>query len=268
MTYEPGQQLTLGGFSMTVQKLCGGSCAEVYLVEANDIGPATLKTISQLCPDERVGLLRHESQVLQQLSAVTNIVKLIGQGEHQGVPWMLMERLQSRHSFSEAPPNEKINQLAEICEALHCAHELGIVHRDIDPANILTDGKKWKLIDWGASYSSSSLAPAKEVLARYFTPSTAAPETFQGVVGNPRSDIYSIGCCFYHFLTKKMLYGEGSKQSLSNCHNNDPIPQLNDCPDEYQALLENLMAKEPVNRLMNMLQVKNRLLSLPPISGQ
>jgi serine/threonine protein kinase len=104
--------------------------------------------------------------------------------------------------------------IADIAEAIARAHRSGVIHRDLKPSNILVDtGRAW-VIDWGIARVFEDRArepwlatPAPEALhnltvtipgAAVGTPGYWSPEQQTGEVGDPRSDVYSLGAILYH----------------------------------------------------------------------
>src|SRR5204863_8435937 len=97
---------------------------------------------------------------------------------------------------------EAINITIQICEALVCCHEKGVVHRDIKPENIMMrDDGTIKIIDFGIAL----LEGARRVTWRGLsgtmgTPDYMSPEQLKGERGTASSDIYATGVMFYEML--------------------------------------------------------------------
>lgn len=250
--------------------LGGTACGEVFLISTADYGNAALKVPNDLQNPEHTRFLEQERVVLELLNGHPNVVRLIASGKVGSMPWLLLELLQRRPARKEVASAEAIVQLADLCAALEVAHSHGIVHRDIDPTNIMTAEGHWKLIDWGASYRPGSVV-SENVLASLGTPSVTAPEAWQGTVNDPRSDLYSIGCCLYWFLTGHFPFGEaGTRLALAEKHQRDPVPSmithLPQASAEYQALVNRLLEKDPDKRIQTAAEVRESLMALPPLS--
>jgi prepilin-type processing-associated H-X9-DG protein len=135
-----------------------------------------------------------------------------------GLYYLLMEFVDGtdlRHVIQtgELGTNEALAIVPQVCEALHYAHEEGIVHRDIKPENILLDKKgRVKIADFGLARlldrpaTSFTLTQAGQ---RMGTPHYMAPEQIQGAHEvDHRADIYSLGVVFYEMLTGQLPIGQ------------------------------------------------------------
>jgi len=136
-------------------------------------------------------------------------VAVFDTGEHDGVPYIVMERLPGRtlaDRIAEGPlgPDEIRPLAVEVLAALAEAHGAGLVHRDIKPGNILltADGHA-KLADFGIAKSvqEASLAELTVTGQVLGTPAYLAPEQLDGAAATPRSDIYALGVVLYEALT-------------------------------------------------------------------
>jgi serine/threonine protein kinase len=135
--------------------------------------------------------------------------------EHDGRPCLVMEYLPSR-SLSEVVetggvlgPTEVATIGFQVASALAAAHELGIVHRDVKPDNILLaeDGTA-KITDFGiARAPDDGAVTAAGILAG--TPAYLAPEVATGSESSPRSDVFSLGSTLYAAFEGKPPYGMG-----------------------------------------------------------
>src|SRR3954463_6041583 len=110
---------------------------------------------------------------------------------------------------------EVVHIMGELCEALHFAHDAGIIHRDIKPANVMIDSQgRVKLTDFGVArvndQSDRTVTEKTQAGAVLGTPSYMSPEQINGEVLDRRSDIFSAGVILYEFLTAtKPFTGSG-----------------------------------------------------------
>ncbi len=157
-----------------------------------------------------------EARALAKLSH-PNIVTVYDFGESDGRFYLLMEfvdGLDLRHLLRERrlKPQEALQIVPQICEALQYAHEQGVVHRDIKPENILVDKKgQVKIADFGLAkllgpkVIDSALTGSQQIMG---TLHYMAPEQMEKPLAvDHRADIYSLGVVFYEMLTGELPLG-------------------------------------------------------------
>ena len=132
-------------------------------------------------------------------------------------------------------PDRAIALLSQVADALDAAHEAGIVHRDVKPHNILVEGERAYLSDFGlakafedtGSGSGASIVGTVEYMA---------PEQWRGEKVDPAADVYSLGCVLYEALTGIVPYAR--KES-------DAEPEM---PRGLDAVIERAVSKAPADR--------------------
>ena len=137
-----------------------------------------------------------------------NIVTVHEYGEEDGVPYLVMEYLNgttlldliAQRSLSLL---EKLEIMSEVAEGLHYAHEHGITHRDVKPANImrLTDGSV-KIMDFGIARFGAQTARLTQSGLLIGSLMYMAPEQFNGTA-DALTDVFGYGVTFYELLTGK-----------------------------------------------------------------
>ena len=136
-------------------------------------------------------------------------------GEHEGVPYIVMERLPGetladRMAAGPVDPEWLRMVSAEVLAALGAAHAAGLVHRDVKPGNILiTEDGHAKIADFGIAKSIDAAAAANSLTAMadltgsgqlLGTPAYVAPERIEGRPASASSDIYGLGVVMYEAL--------------------------------------------------------------------
>ena len=176
-----------------------------------------LVTVRGLSPDdaserEAVARAEREGRITARLQH-PNAISVHDVVEHDGRPCLVMEYLPSR-SLSDVvetkgvlSPTELATIGFQVAAALAAAHELGIVHRDVKPDNVLLaeDGTA-KITDFGiARAPDDGAVTAVGILAG--TPAYLAPEVATGSETSPRSDVFSLGSTLYAAFEGKPPYG-------------------------------------------------------------
>lgn len=133
--------------------------------------------------------------------------------------------------------------LAQVANALQVVHEMGIVHRDVKPANILLDSAgNAKLTDFGVA--SSGDQTSVQGTARYM-----APEQAMGHPVTPAADVYALGAVGYHCLAGFPPFGGEDAVQIALHHIQDALPPLpNGTPPGLKDAVARAMAKDPAQR--------------------
>ena len=156
----------------------------------------------------------------------------------------------------------------QMARALREAHELGVVHRDLKPGNVVLlhaddDADFVKVLDFGLV---KSFVEGHELEGRAITqqgmlmgsPSYMAPEQGEKNRADPRSDIYSLGTMLYEMLTGKPPFTGGGALEVILKHVHQPVPPIvtpskfEAVPDGLQALVMRCLAKSPMDRFQSM----------------
>ncbi|WP_432975133.1 protein kinase domain-containing protein [Dactylosporangium sp. CA-233914] len=147
------------------------------------------------------------------------------------------------------PVNETLAIVAQAADALHAAHERGIIHRDVKPNNLLVgENGAVTLVDFGVARSSSVTAVTK-LNAVIGTALYMSPEQASGNPISPSTDIYALGVVAYHCVTGAPPFNGNSPLEIAIKHLQDEPPPLPDTlPAATRALIERAMAKDPQDR--------------------
>ncbi|MBC8099516.1 MAG: protein kinase [Armatimonadetes bacterium] len=152
---------------------------------------------------------------------------------------------------------EALRITRQAAEALAYAHQRGMIHRDVKPANLMLDAKdnnRVVLTDFGiAKLMTSGLNTMSGGLVG--TPAYMSPEQGMGEGGDERSDLYALGVMLYQMLTGDLPYDSETPMGLILQHMNDPIPLVRlrepHLPPAVDKVLQKLMAKLPAERYQN-----------------
>lgn len=151
-------------------------------------------------------------------------------------------------------PDTALSYVAKIGSALDVAHKRGIIHRDIKPANILFRDDDTPLItDFGiAKHKFTNLDKDLTRKGLFLgSPNYVSPEQASGADTDGRTDIYSLGCIFYEMLCREKPYRAPNILDVIIKHKQDPVPTLKGDLQQFQPLLDKMMAKNRDERFKN-----------------
>jgi serine/threonine protein kinase len=150
----------------------------------------------------------------------------------------------------------------QLCDALSYAHDLGIVHRDVKPSNIVIGhDDQVKLLDFGIAkllddstdeYSKSSKKVSQKLTATgqfMGTPAFMSPEQCEGKSAQPASDIYSLACVLYFMLFGRNVFigNSDAEVMLKHCKTTPKLKKLS-LPDDLMEVLVKALRKDPKDR--------------------
>nr|MDP9238935.1 protein kinase [Chloroflexota bacterium] len=248
-----------------------GGQKTVYLVhdEALDRDCALSMVKSELLEPDDLERFRREAQAMARLDH-PNIVAVYEVSEEDGRPFFVCQYITGgdlRGTLREAGgplPMERALGIAEdVCRALGHAHEHGIVHRDVKPANILltSDGAA-KLGDFGLALAAGRTRLTLEG-AFAGTAAYMAPEQAMGQPADARSDLYALGCVLYEMLTGRAPFAGGDALAIISQHMNtapvDPSWHNPAVPKPLEATVLRLLAKSPDERPASAQEVAQEL---------
>ncbi|MGB6690666.1 MAG: serine/threonine-protein kinase [Terracidiphilus sp.] len=244
-----------------VRLLGEGGMGTVYEAEQED--PRRIVALKVIRPGlataERLRRFRHESQALGRLQhpGIAQIYEASTADTGFGPqPYFAMElvRGESLDKYVESHPlktREKLALMAKICEAVHHAHQRGLIHRDLKPGNILIDETgQPKILDFGVARlteADAQLTTQTEVGQIVGTLAYMSPEQVRGEPNgiDTRSDVYSLGVILYQILAGRLPYNVSGRQlheAVQTIRESDPSP-LSSISRNYRGDVETIVGK-------------------------
>ncbi|MFQ5944358.1 MAG: serine/threonine-protein kinase, partial [Anaerolineales bacterium] len=197
-----------------------------------------------------------------------NILAVHDSGHQEGVSYIVMRYVEAgtlKSFMGTALEMERIVTLiGQIADALHYAHENGVIHRDVKPSNVLLDRGDWPLLtDFGVA---RMLGAAEELTATGVgmgTPAYMSPEQGLGERVDRRSDVYSLGVVLFEMLTGDLPFEAETPLAIVLKHIHDPLPipsQVNpSIPEAVERVVLKAMAKAPEDRFQTTAELKEAL---------
>ncbi len=191
-----------------------------------------------------------------------NVVHVYDVGNEGDVYFYSME-LMDRGSLEEElaergklPWQEALDVIRQAARGLRYAEEMGVVHRDIKPDNLMRNSQgAVKIADLGLAATAGEAGEAEEGGKKkkiFGTPHFISPEQARGEPVDGRSDIYSLGCTFYRLVTGRTPFqGESVREILKKHFTEDPEPASQvepSVPDAVSRVIQKMMAKDPAER--------------------
>ena len=239
---EPAIGSTLGGYRIDGLIARGGMGVVYRATHLALERPVALKVIAgHLAADDGFrGRFLRESRLAARLDH-PNVVPVFDAREEDGeliVAMRLVEGGDLRKAIEREgplPPARAVELLGQIAEALDAAHAAGIVHRDVKPHNILVEGDRAYLSDFGLAKAAgdSGLLSGTSIVG---TVEYMSPEQWRGESVGPAADVYSLGCVLYEALTGIVPYARGDE---------DTEPEI---PQGLDAVIERAVSKDPGER--------------------
>ncbi len=206
-----------------------------------------------------------------------NIITIFDVGREEDLTYIVMQYIEGPSLQRLIAQGEKfsipdvVKLMEQVCNGLDYAHQNGIVHRDIKPGNILLDNNKRPYIcDFGvARVDTSTLTQSGTAVG---TPSYMSPEQVMGKKIDKRSDIFSIGCILYEFLTGRRPFEAESITTVIYKIINEEPPAISEIkkglPAGFEKIINKALAKDPNERYQNCKQLIEDLRNLDRLSDK
>jgi serine/threonine protein kinase len=260
------------GFSIgehkVLEKIGSGSMGSVYLCESNRMKCVVAVKVLHTALEARGPVARQrfcrEARAGAAVAHV-NIAAVYEVGEHDKICYIGMEYVdgstlqQIVQTSGPLEPLRAARYMSEVATGLVQVHSRGIIHRDIEPNNIIVDRRgNVKIVDFGlaraiddASLEGPGLTD-KQIASLFGTADYLAPEVASGKGASAGADIYSLGATWYFCLTGRPPFGEGTLAQKLAWHQNcrpTPVRSLRpDVPESMAAVLDRMLAKDPAER--------------------
>ena len=252
---------TFGDYEVLAEVARGGM-GVIYKARQRSLGRiVAIKVLSsgEFASPEYVRRFRAEAEAAARLQH-PNIVAVHEVGQQDGVRFFSMEfvdgpNLAQFQAGRALPPARAAAILKPLAEAIHYAHQKGILHRDLKPSNVLIDpfGEP-RITDFGLAKEmggDSDLTAVGQVLG---TPGYLPPEQADTSHGplTPAADVYSLGAILYYMLTARAPFVAGSlRETLRQMLASDPVPPraLNpEVPRDLETICLKCLQRSPARR--------------------
>jgi serine/threonine-protein kinase len=267
------------------ERIASGGMADVWQGTDDVLQRNVAVKVMRADPDnEEIFAERFRDEALHSAALLhPNITTLFDYGEDDHLSYLVMELVQGLplsailREQGALQPDTVRSVLGQAALALGTAHEAGVVHRDVKPANILVreDGLV-KLTDFGIARAMDAIGHTRvgEMLG---TPNYISPEQAVGQQATGASDLYALGVVAHEMLTGERPFDRGTPIATALSHVNEPPPPLgDDVPEDIRDVVEALLQKDPAARPENAATVAVMLgvapaelsgLDLDPASG-
>ncbi len=246
------------------EKIGGGGMGAVfkaYQVALDRV--VALKTVrSEYLTSEGLRLFQSEARLLAKCNH-PSIVRILEFHPEHAVPYFLMEYVDGvplDQALHGRPWKERVTLFKEVVATIASAHEFGVVHGDLKPANILVDRRgKPHILDFGLGRLTRADKPREGATEPYGgTPAFLAPELIEGrSPPSTLSDIYALGVTLYLLLTGVLPYATMDHARWGNAKL--PLEHDPDIPEPLQRICLKAMERDPQDRYQTAEQLERDL---------
>ncbi len=267
----------LAGRYRIVGLLGRGGMGEVYRAEDLKLGEAVaLKLLPAELSLDGAALARlHREVRLARTVAHRNVCRVFDIGEAGGLHFLSMEYIDGEDLASLLKrigrlPGDKAVELArQICAGLAAAHEAGVLHRDMKPANVMVDGRgRAKITDFGLAQVAEELA-SQDVFAG--TPAYMAPEQITSGEVSVRTDVYALGLVLYEMFTGERAFeDEDPRELVARGRQGEvsrPSSHVEGLDGVVEAVILRCLEQEPSKRPASALEVSAALPGGDPLAA-
>ena len=272
---DPQLPRSIGRFE--VQKVLGrGAQGVVYLARDPRLDrPVAIKTLSidPKADPQAQSLLMQEAKIVGRLQHA-NIVPIFEAGEDNGKLYLVFEYVDGTTLAAllkrggALPVHQAVNLILPVVDGIAYAHEEGVVHGDLKPANILIGRNKApRVMDFGVARmlgkSTGATITGDKREGLWGTLNYMSPEHFSNREPDARSDIFALGLILWEMLTGRMAIQGDSQLALMHKIANEPIPRPSAGNSKVDAELDGIvmraLEKEPGQRFQDTWEFKDAL---------
>jgi len=238
-------------------KVGGGRTGVVHRATDKTTGKACVVKLVAPAVVALPGVAQRLERELKQLERVQSagVAHVIASGKRGEETWVAMELIDGAHTLAEAigargpiPQDQAASLIEVIGEALIEAAQVGVVHRDLAPKNVLFAGQDVKLINFSLPVPTSDKVPG--------VPEFVAPEQVEGRPVDQRSNLYSLGALYYYVLTGAPVF-VGMADEVHRQHTSGtikPPSQLAGVPAPIEAVIMRALDRSPTKRFLTVRQ--------------
>jgi CheY-like chemotaxis protein/predicted Ser/Thr protein kinase len=188
-----------------------------------------------------------------------NIVTVYDAGEVDGLLYLAMQYIEGEdlsailQKDGRLRPYRAIDVCRQVAAALDAAHAMGLIHRDVKPANVLIEGRTAFLTDFGLTKqlegTNAQITRVGDVVG---TIHYVAPEQIEGRKVSARTDVYALGCLLYHCLSGQVPFAHETDVAVIYAHLSEEPTKLStlrrDLPEGLDAVVAKALDKSPDRR--------------------
>src|SRR5689334_4136382 len=267
----------LDGRYRVLERLAEGGMGVVYRAERVPVGrPVAVKFLHEVYASDRESRARfeRETRVLFKLTH-PHCVSVIDFGVDGG-PYLVMDfvsgtTLKDRLEHGPIPVPEAIAIARQALAGLAHAHNQGIVHRDVKPANIMVSdeigtGNHVRILDFGlARLRGSAATSVTQSSIVVGTPNYMAPEQSLAEEVDARADVYAMGIVLFEMIAGQRPFNADDTAGILDAHRNQPPPHLYqvapdlELPVGLDRVVQRALAKDPGKRYQTAVDMANAL---------